>query len=255
MKIISALTACATVMLCSCSPYYYSPNKGNIPNIREKNDIRLDAGLGGGLVMRGADVQLAYAPLNHVGIMVNGALTSSISTKESAYVKRRESRSQYLEAALGYFTKLEENTNWVFEVYAGAGKGDYKVFYTIDQTAQIHLDKYFIQPSLSFTHPNKNLEFSIGSRFSGARHSLGYSNLVDGMDRDEYYLRNLQNTLNELSVYWEPTFRFSGGGKNVKGYVSYTPSVAMFNVNSGVDREFVNISLGVRLTMNTSRKK
>ncbi|MEO6684880.1 MAG: hypothetical protein ABIN24_02905 [Dyadobacter sp.] len=254
MKIITTLMCCATVMLCSCSPYYYSPNKGNVPNIREKNDIRLDAGLGGGFVMRGADVQLSYAPLSHVGIMVNGALSTSISSKESALVNRKESRSKYLEAALGYFIKLEENKNWVFEVYAGAGKGDYKVFYTIDQTARINMNKYFIQPSLSFTHPNKNLEFSIGSRFSGVNHSLGYSNLIDGMDRDRYYLRNLQNTLNELSVYWEPSFRFSGGGKNVKGYVSYTPSVAMFNAR-GVDREYVNISLGVRLTMNTSLKK
>ena len=255
MKIITTLIACATVMLSSCSPYYYSPNKGNIPNIREKNDIRLDAGLSGGFVMRGADVQLAYSPLNHLGIMVNGALSTSINTTSNNSITKRDSRSKYLEAGLGYFTKLEENKNWVFEVYAGAGKGDYKVFYTVDQTARIYLDKYFIQPSLSFTHPNKNIEFSIGSRFSGALHSLGYFNLLDGMDRDEYYLRNLQNTVNELSVYWEPTFRFSGGGKNVKAYVSYTPSVAMFNGNNGVDREFVNISLGVRLMMNTSRKK
>lgn len=254
MKIITTLIGCATVMLCSCSPYYYSPNKGNVPNIRERNDIRLDAGLGGGLVMRGADMQLAYAPLNHIGIMVNGALTSSISSTENSFISRRESRSKYLEAALGYFTKLEENKNWVFEVYAGAGKGDYKIFYTVDQTARVNLEKYFIQPSLSFTHPNKNIEFSIGSRFSGVKHSLGYSNLIDNVDDGWYRSGNLRNNLDQFSAYWEPTFRFSGGGKNVKGYVSYTPSVAMFNAGS-IDREFVNISLGVRLTMNTSRKK
>lgn len=254
MKIITTLIGCATVMLYSCSPYYYSPNKGNIPNIRERNDIRLDAGLGGGFVMRGADVQMAYAPLNHVGIMVNGAVTTSINTTSNNNIEKRDSRSQYLEGALGYFSKLEENNKWVFEVYAGAGKGQYKIFYTVDQNARINLGKYFIQPSLSYTHPNKNLELSIGSRFSGVRHTLGYSNLIDDIGYYRYDSRNLQNTLNELSVYWEPTFRFSGGGKNVKGYVSYTPSVAMFNAR-GVDREYVNVSLGMRLTMNTSLKK
>lgn len=75
MKIFSALISCVTVILSSCSPYFYAPNKGNVPNLREKNDLRFDAGLGGGFIMKGIDVQAAYPITSHVGIMVNGALT------------------------------------------------------------------------------------------------------------------------------------------------------------------------------------
>lgn len=251
MKIITTLIGCTTIMLYSCSPYYYSPNKGNVPNIREKNDIRLDAGLSGGFVMRGADVQFAYAPLAHVGVMVNGAFTKSAYETSDLSTKKTDTRSHYFEAALGYFSKLEENKRWVFEMYAGAGKGDYKLWYRDDQSARMNLTKYFLQPSLSFTHPNKNIELSIGSRFSGATHTLINYSVID--DNYKSNLRNLLNNADRLSVYWEPSFRFSGGGKYVKGYVSYTPSIGM--LNRGADREYVNISLGVRLTMNTSLKK
>ncbi|GLU53119.1 hypothetical protein Dfri01_25800 [Dyadobacter frigoris] len=252
MKIITTLIGCATVMLYSCSPYYYSPNKGNVPNIRERNDIRLDAGLSGGFVMRGADVQFAYAPLAHVGVMVNGAFSKSVYETSDLSTKKTDTRSHYFEAGLGYFSKLEENKRWVFEMYAGAGKGDYKLWYRDDQSARVHMNKCFVQPSLSFTHPNRNIELSIGSRFSGVNHSLESYTLVD--DSNHYDLWNLQHKVDQLSVYWEPSFRFSGGGSRVKGYVSCTPSIGMFNRN-GAEREYVNISLGMRLTMNTSRKK
>ena len=75
MKIYSAFISCATALLFGCSPYYYAPNKGNVPNLREKNDLRLDAGFGGGFIMKGTDVQAAYAVTSHFGVMVNGAFT------------------------------------------------------------------------------------------------------------------------------------------------------------------------------------
>jgi hypothetical protein len=253
MKISTILIFCTTFLLYNCSPYYYAPNKANVPNIREQNDIRLDAGLGGGLVMHGADIQFAYAPLPHFGIMVNSAFTESIQKRYVDNIKRDETRSNYLEAGLGYFTKLKENNNWVFEIYGGGGKGNYRLWYDVDERARVDMNKYFIQPSLSFTHPRRNIEFSIGSRFSGASHSLKYSTLID--TEYDYDYRNLRtNIKGPLSMYWEPSFRFSGGFKKLKGYVSYTPSLGIFNTNDD-GREFVNISLGVRLTLHAFRKK
>jgi len=253
MKISTIVISCTAIFLYNCSPYYYAPNKANVPNIREQNDIRLDAGLGGGLVMRGADVQFAYAPLPHFGVMVNSAFTGSIQRTNIDNIERNETKSRYLEAGLGYFTKLEENINWVLEVYGGGGKGNFRLWYSADERAQVSMNKYFIQPSLSFTHPRRPIEFSIGSRFSGVSHSLEYSTLIDTDYKDN--LRNLRNHIDgPLSMYWEPSFRFSGGSKKVKGYVSYTPSLGILNTNDDT-REFMNISLGLRLTLHASRKK
>jgi hypothetical protein len=165
MKKITTLVACTMIVLYGCSPYYYAPNKGNVPNMRERNDIRLDAGLGGGLVMNGADIQFAYAPLSHFGMMVNGALTTSKYSVSNYDIDHSETKSHYLEAGLGYFTKLKENTNWVFEVYGGVGKGEFKSWYSVDEYALVGMKKYFIQPSLSFTHPADTLNLVLARGF------------------------------------------------------------------------------------------
>ncbi|TKT92003.1 hypothetical protein [Dyadobacter frigoris] len=247
MKIITTLIGCATLMLCSCSPYYYAPNKGNIPNMREKNDVRIDAGFSVGLVSAGADLQFAYAPIDHLGVMVNGAFS-----KTQNYSKNNDTESQYLEAGLGYFTKFEDNRKWLFEVYGGGGKGNYSIWYNDYQTSKIDMNKYFIQPSLSYTHLYKNLEFGIASKFSGVNYDLKSFTVVDDMYHSN--VRRIQNLVNRpMLLFWEPTFRFSGGFKNMKAYVSYTPSVDI--LQTGTDREVVNVSMGLRFTLNASRKK
>lgn len=247
MKIITAIIGCTTVMLCSCSPYYYAPNKANIPNMREKNDLRIDAGFSVGLVSAGGDLQFAYAPIKHLGVMVNSAFS-----KTQNYSKNNDTESHYLEAGLGYSTKFEDNRKWLFEIYGGGGKGDYSIWYTGGQTAKVDMDKYFIQPSLSYTHLYKNLEFGIGSRFSGANYSLRNSTVIgDDYHSNELRLRNLVNR--PIILFWEPTFRFSGGFKNIKANVSYTPTIDI--LQTGTDREVVNVSMGLRFTLNASRKK
>ena len=249
MKIYYTIISCATSLLCSCSPYYYAPNKGNIPNLRSKNDLRFDAGLGGGFIMKGADIQAAYAVTSHFGAMVNGALTKG---KESAinYRRREYTSSQYLEAGLGYFAFLEENRNWVFELFGGAGKGNYKIRFNPEQYSRYSMNKFFLQPSLSYTHPRKNIEFGIGSRFSGLKYTLQSAAILDELDYDYPRARHVPNT---TGILWEPSFRFSAGSKSVKGFVSFTPSIAI--LDNSIPREIINLNLGARLTFNTSRKQ
>lgn len=247
MKISSTLILCTTALLCGCSPYYYSPNKVNIPNLRERNDMRVDAGFGGGWIMKGADLQAAYAITSHVGIMANCALTGSRESSTN-YSEREYTTSRYLEAGLGYFTKLEENQNWALEIFGGGGKGDYKVRYDREERVQLNMNKFFIQPSLSYTHPRKNLEFGIGSRFSGVDYNLKSTTLLAAYD----FERVKRIIDRSLVVYWEPSFRFSAGSETVKGFVSYTPSISIFE--SDIPREIINLNLGVRFTFNASRR-
>lgn len=215
--------------------------------MREKNDVRIDAGFSVGLISGGADLQFAYAPIEHLGVMINGAFS-----KTQNYSKNNDTESHYLEAGLGYSTKLEDNKKWLFEVYGGGGKGNYSIWYTDNQTAKINMNKYFIQPSLSYTHLDKNLEFGIASKFSGVNYDLKNYSLFDDVGPD--YMRNLQRLVNRpMFLFWEPTFRFSGGFRQVKAYVSYTPTIDI--LQTGTDREVVNLSMGLRFTLNASRRK
>jgi hypothetical protein len=231
-----------------CSPYYYAPNKANVPNLREKHDMRIDAGFGGGWVMRGADVQTAYALGSHMGVMVNGVVTNSRG-EYSNYTEHEKTTSRYLEVGLGYFEKVKEDQNWVFEVYGGAGKGDYHVRYSENEDARLNVNKYFIQPSVSFTHPRRPIELSIGSRFSGVNYDLNKANLLANYD---FHIVN-RLVSRSIMAYWEPSFRFSGGSKTIKGFVSVTPAISILDRN--IPREIINVNLGVRFTFNTSSKE
>lgn len=243
MKKYATLIVCLAVICQGCSSYYYTPNKANVPNLREQGDLRLDAGAGGGWVMKGVDVQTAYAVSSHLGLMVNGALTSSNGSSTN-YSEHEYTKTGYAEAGLGYFTQLEENNHWVFEAFGGAGIGDYDVHYAVEKRAKLNMRKYFLQPSVSYTHPRKNIELSIGSRFAGVdynRNGLPY------LDPTEFSrITNLANR--SMQLYWEPSFRFSAGSKNFKGFVSYTPSISILETN--IPREYFNINLGMRFTLN-----
>ncbi|MCF2444495.1 hypothetical protein L0657_11055 [Dyadobacter sp. CY345] len=248
MKLTSTLIFCATALLSGCSPYYYSPNKVNIPNLRERNDMRLDAGFGGGWIMKGADLQAAYAITSHVGIMANGALTGSRESSTN-FSEREYTKSRYLEAGLGYFTKFEENQNWALEIFGGGGMGDYKVRYDPEKLARLNMNKFFIQPSLSYSLPRKNIEFGIGSKFSGVDYNLKSATILDTYD----FERVARIVNRSLVVFWEPSFRFSAGSETIKGFLSYTPSISI--LESNIPREIINLNLGIRFTFNTSRRQ
>lgn len=246
MKIFTRMIVCLSVLTSGCSPYYYAPNKGNVPNLRERNDMRVDAGFGGGWVTKGADLQTAYALGSHIGIMANGAVTNSRDDYD--YEEYERTSSWYAEGGLGYFGKLEDNQNWVFELYGGGGKGEYKVVYSDDKRVRLHMNKFFIQPSLSFTHPRRGIELSIGSKFSGIDYKVNHATMLN-----DYDFRTVNRIANRsMMFYWEPSFRFSAGSQTIKGFVSFTPAVSILETN--IPREIVNLNLGVRFTFNTSLK-
>lgn len=248
MKNFTRVILCLSVLMYGCSPYYYAPNKSNVPNLRERNDMRVDAGFGGGWVMRGADLQTAYALGSHIGIMANGAVTNSRYTYRWHDGEEEKTQSWYAEGGLGYFTRLEDNDNWCFEIYGGAGKGEYKIMYSDEGRARLNMKKYFVQPSLTFTHPRRGIELSIGSRFSGVDYQLGSVSTSNNYDFQTVY----HIVDRPLLFYWEPSFRFSAGSKAIKGFVSVTPTISILDTN--IPREVVNLNLGIRFTFNTSPK-
>ena len=250
MKTSQLIFVLCVLLLSSCNRYYYSPNKVNIAGLREKNDLRIDAGLGGGWSMIGADVQTAYAIDENIGIMVNGSVTQNRSDFDSE-LDSDKTKSAYLEAGIGYFKVLEPNNKWVFEIYGGGGRGNYWLEYDNNQKSVLTMNRFFIQPAMVYKHPIKNIELGIASRIAVAKY-------ISNRTKTTYpYSHYPDNEINDLvngpaDVFWEPSFRLSAGSEKVNFYFSVTPSL---NLNQNfLNRELVNLNTGIRFLLNTSKK-
>jgi hypothetical protein len=233
------------LLLSGCNRYYYAPNKANIPSLREKNDMRVEGGVGSGVMMEGADLQASYAVSKNIGIMVNGAVNQNQSGS-GEFSEDDRTRSVFYEAGIGYFKEFDENPYWLFEIYGGMGRGSYYIENASVKLPRINQNRFFAQPSISYTHPSKNIEFGIASRMAVVNylHTPFTFNSSGSFEQE----------LNELSRYpnkfvWEPSFRFSGGFDLVKFYVSVTPSLSPSR--DFAYRDLMNLGLGVRLTFNT----
>lgn len=111
------------------------------------------------------------------------------------------------------------------------------------------MNKFFLQPSLSYTHPRKNIELGIRSRFLGINYTLQSAAILDELD---YGYPRARYVPGKTGILWKPSFSFSAGSKLVKGFASFTLSIAI--LENSIPREIINLNLGIRFTFNTSRK-
>ena len=88
-----------SILLCSCSHYYYVPSTQNVPLYREKNDYRLSGTRAGGEESVCTEVQAAYSVTDHMGIMANfmSARGGDISDNTNW------AKGNYLDGAIGYY--------------------------------------------------------------------------------------------------------------------------------------------------------
>ena len=201
-----------------------------------------------GIIMEGIDIQASYAISNQIGLLVNGALTRT-QTDFSGSNNTDYTKSKFIEAGLGYFKELNENPNWLFEIYGGAGTGNYNLKYDSEPRLDLIMNRFFIQPSMVYTLPKYNLEFALASRISAADYSINRININPG----NHFSSHLNSPVyRSPNFFWEPSFRFSGGFKVLTFYVSYTPSLSM--TEDFKYKEIMNLNFGTRLNFNTIRR-
>lgn len=115
MKIFNAIASGSLVLLalasCTTTLPGYSPNA---PLLGEKGDARISAGAVLGGVTAGANLQVAYAPWNHVYF---GAGTSLLSHTGST-------TSNFTDISMGYFGR--SGGTFAYEFSAGGGLGSFK---------------------------------------------------------------------------------------------------------------------------------
>ncbi|MCD4665880.1 MAG: hypothetical protein K8R68_11475 [Bacteroidales bacterium] len=194
--ILKYLIICISLfsLLTSCTSYEYFASSVNAPIFTDKGQFEGSILTG----TNGIDLQLAYAPVNHFGIITTGSYSDRKNRNNYDFHKHK-----YGEIGLGYFKKIKEK--FVFEVYGGYGFGDMEGNYHYDNTLfGINIDdydkaeysKYFIQPLFGMS--GKVFEGGFTPRFSGINMTM------------------LEQNETQFIVFFEPVFVAKVGYKYIK---------------------------------------
>lgn len=169
MKNLTTTCFFLSVLLSSCSHYYYVPNVQNVPLFREKNEYRISGSYGFGDESSCAEVQAAYSVSDKIGIM-----TDFMSAKGGTVSDNNWGKGYYFDGAIGYYKPL--GRSGVFEIYGGAGGGNQHHQYVVSNysngtvtnssggTSDLAFMKIFVQPSLGLTY--KIFDIAVSTRIS-----------------------------------------------------------------------------------------
>src|SRR3954470_1983387 len=194
----------------SCLHHYYAPNSNNIPLFKEKNEGRAQLQYSSGNDYEGFEFQSAYAVGKHVGLQLNFFTASG--NEEELGAEYGSGNGTYIEGAAGYFAPSPNNF-WVFETYAGLGRGTVTNKYYKSESSKVGVTKFFIQPSYGFSA--KNFEIAISSKFRLANFNVKNSTVtVDNNPADFPDIEFLRN--NKSFFFWEPGIIMRGGFKQFK---------------------------------------
>ncbi len=136
------------LMMASCGPVYI-PTAVNAPLLSKKNEFH------GSAYMRnfsGWDIQSAYSPVGHVGIMANGSMSRSQFLFDPAL---GESKQTFFEGGIGIYGSLDEEQKSNGELYFGYGRGRTRSksefmesIFDEDTRTTGYFHRYFVQASI-----------------------------------------------------------------------------------------------------------
>lgn len=212
------------ISISSCASLYI-PNSVNAPLLTSKNEATITANTG----MNGWDLQTAYSPINHLGIMVN-ASGSPILSKTNGYHGHK-----YAEGGLGFTTSF--GSSGVFEIYSGYGYGTWQSKSNVTVNGKTKTDmvegvgtRFFIQPS-------------IGAKRDDFEHAFSLR-VISTEFRDVRYDNN--TTLhNRFGTYLEPVYTLRVGGGSVLFQSQVGGSLPLSTATTKIKYRPFLMSLGV----------
>lgn len=186
------------LLFSSCQTVLYTANQPNVPlfDDNKKQQIKAEGSFG----TAGLEGKLAYSPVNHMGIIVNGS-----------FLTKNERKQYFREIGIGGYGKI--NKSVVYEIYCGYGYG------TSSDTAGLTgfpsdfsrssygaFNRWFLQTDVGYI--SEILEGALVMRIS----NIKFTEL-----RDSYF----PNVKSECT-FFEPTLVGKVGGQNVKFVMSMT---------------------------------
>jgi hypothetical protein len=143
------LSAAALVALATGCKAVYAPNIVNTPLLRQRGEVRA--------TVDGRNLQLAVAPTNHIGVMVNGYHRDDTNDPKPDQEKQH-GQGDFVEVGAGGFTGIARPYSWLplqVEGYAGVGVGTVKQDLTpaggITRHFEAQVTRVFVAPTLGTT--------------------------------------------------------------------------------------------------------
>ena len=246
-------------LLVSCAPNFHIFNSTNAPCINEKGqtNANLFAGLDHG------EAQLAFSPLNHLGIMSNSYWTSKSSLSYG---------TNLIEGAIGTYFDLGED--WNIDFYGGAGYGEraykadpssklpltYLKLNTYD--IQTYYSKYFLQSSVFLKDENLEYSFSLQTTVFNFDNVHFYEEMASSNQNPLGKTFNY-NFNNKNAINFNTAFTLKYGFRNLKfiaqvanNFRLYNPFFSELRVDAQIpfNRRYIELNVGVQLALTFRRK-
>ena len=249
--------------LAGCKPAYV-PNRQHVPLLNKQGEFSLN--------LNPRNLQLAYSPVPHLGLMANGFYRAAKGrmpdyTDNQFEDERFRTFLSLAEGAAGFYYPLSADSAFVFDLYAGFGAGEVNVNIVEEDvhqtTGQRHYtyrrftarqERAFAQPAIGYR--TNDLAVVLSARVSSVRFAnRGYQNL--GFNAAYYYGLH---TMERRHVLLEPALTVRGGSRNLKAEIQFsfinllTPEKPLEKVTYVHSRPAINFSLHVALG-NKARNK
>ncbi len=230
MKII-ALPCCILFFSCRVA---YIPNPISTPLFTDKNQFKAFANT--------ANLQLAFSPIKHVGVMLNGMrrnFNDAIFSNDHQFY--RAGKGYLAEAGIGGYGRLNQ---WlILESYVGIGTGKInKVIGT--EYFKSEGNRNFIQLNLGYRDPY--FELAISTRYS----LVNYKNVFTNLTEEGLRLNNLYHLEKYKWSFIEPTLTLSKGVEYMKIQLQFGRAL---NLNSN-HILYEKVILNAGLTIDLGRK-
>lgn len=218
----------------SCNRYYYKPNAVNAPMFTDGGQFHI-AGAGmtshfqensGGGNSYFFDMQAAYSPIKHLGIIGNYSTYAYRPDNVDFAAGHVDADAHLAEAGVGtYIVGGKGRAKMVADIYAGGGAG------SIMSDVDMKVRRVFIQPGIAMRHPAVDVGFNL--RISNVK----YTDLDDNGRGQSYLLgQNLfdpqrNKRIDDGSYFFlEPAFTVRAGYKFIKAQLQWVLATELSNV-------------------------
>ncbi len=162
----------------SCRAYYV-PNENSTPMLSQKNNLFLNASIGGGLRATNYTGSVAYSPINNIGMVYQSSIYSNGENNNNI------NKGVFNELSLGYYQLI--NNKLLIELYYNRGFGSSKNYYTDFQTK--------IEGSYETAFNKNSMNFAIGK--VGEQFGISFFTRVGRLDLYDVRFRNIFNSIVE----------------------------------------------------------
>ena len=221
--------------LSSCSPKYYIANTQNVPLLSERGEVDLTVSGNGDKV----EFQGAYGITDHLGIKANGGVFIPQNLDNG-----NGGSGKFGELGIGYFTKVRESENWIFETYGIAGFGTMENHLpstvednpTTSGKISANLVRIGIQPNIGYK--SEYFTIALSSRFVHLSYNNISGDLIFQNERQADYLRD-----HSSNFLIEPALTIKGGFEKIKLQLQYGYSFNVSDYAFRQERPFLSIGL------------